>query len=77
MADAAPTGNENHGGGANLGHEQRVVVSAADHFLQRQTKLGTDARHGIDQLRIANRWRIDVNAFDSKPDVSLTANLAN
>src|SRR3954466_4485228 len=77
MADTGPAGNEDHCRRTDLGHEERVVVRPADHFLHPQAQLISDLCHDIDQLWAAQCRSIDVQPLDLKMHSSPPANLSD
>jgi len=52
--------DENHGRRANLRHEERIVVGAADHALHGVAEFFCDAFRCLDNISIADRGRIKI-----------------
>src|SRR5436305_1710161 len=77
MADAVAAGNEDHGGGTDLSHEQGIVVSATDHFLHLQAEFTADTRHSIYQRQSAYCGRINVQSLDFELNPATTADFWN
>ena len=66
MADAVTTGDENHGNGTKLRHEQGIVIGAADHFLERQLELAASAGDGFNQSGSTQGRGVQIDALDLK-----------
>mmetsp|Transcript_29455 Transcript_29455/g.87111 ORF Transcript_29455/g.87111 Transcript_29455/m.87111 type:complete len:306 (+) Transcript_29455:711-1628(+) len=61
VAPAIAARDEDHAGGRNASHEQRVMVRAADHALVPQPQLLGHRLHGVLDLGAAGRWGILVH----------------
>src|SRR6266404_1358121 len=77
MADATTAGDEDHGGGTDLRHEQGIVIGAANHLLHFQIEMAADLNKGVDQLRIANGRRVHVQALALKIHSATAANFGD
>ena len=74
MADTSAARDEDHGRGADFGHEERIVIGAADHFLGRQLKLATNFKNGVNQAGITKGRRLHIETLDLKIDTAAPTN---
>src|SRR5258708_3073012 len=74
MAYAAAAWDKDHGRGADLSHEQGIVIGAADHFFGRQIKLAANFKNLADQGRIPKGGVVHVEAVEVKIDSAALTN---
>src|SRR4051794_28935350 len=63
MADTATARDKDHRGGTNRGHEQTIVIGAADHSFGRQGQVAAALDSDFDQPLVAKRRLVHVKSF--------------
>ena len=70
VADAVAAGKEDHGDGGEAGHEERVVVGAADHFFARDALLLADVFEKVDHVGGGLRGSVGVDQLFYDSDLA-------
>jgi len=75
MADAAAAGDEDHGGRADGGHEEGIVIGAADHSFGGDVEVAAAFKSVFNEVRVANRRLVDVESLDLEFDTATGTDL--